>query len=68
MENVTQFVLDGLQDAVGVAQHAGCCCADLDEVFSHGLTQEHCIECRYFIHSHWSHFQNLSHLKELQTP
>lgn len=66
MENgsLTQFILDGLQDAVWVAQHAGCCCADLNEVFSHGLTQEHRVECRYFIHSHRSHFQHFGDLNE----
>ena len=66
MENVsrTQFVLDGLQDAVGVAEHARCRCADLNEVFSHGLTQEHRVERRHFIHSHRSHFQHLGDLKE----
>lgn len=60
--SLTQFVLDGFQDAVWVAQHAGCCRADLNEVFSHGLTQEHCIKCRYFVHSHWRDFQHLSNL------
>lgn len=66
MENdcLTQFVLDGFQDAVGVTQHAGCCRTDLNEIFSHGLTQEHCVKCRYFIHSHWRDFQNLSDLDE----
>lgn len=66
MENVslTQLVLDGLQDAVRVAEHARCCCADLNEVFSHGLTQEHGIESRYFIHSHRRDFQHLSDLEE----
>lgn len=63
-ESLTQFVLDGFQDAVWVAQHAGCCRADLNEVFSHGLTQEHGVKCRYFIHSHWRNFQHLSDLKE----
>lgn len=66
MENgsLTQFVLDGLQDAVWVAKHAGSSCADLNEVFSHGLTQEHRIECRYFIHSHWRDIEHLSNLSE----
>lgn len=59
---LTQFVLDGFQDAVWVAQHAGCCRADLNEVFSHGLTQEHRIKCRNFIHSHRRNFQHLSNL------
>lgn len=60
--SLTQFVLDGFQDAVWVAQHAGCCRADLNEVFSHGFTQEHRIKCRHFVHSHWRDFQHLSDL------
>lgn len=64
MENefLTQFVLDGFQDAVWIAQHAGCCRADLNEVFSHGLTQEHGVKCCYFINSHWGNFQHLCNL------
>lgn len=60
----TQFVLDGLQDAVGVAEHARCSCADLNEVFSHGLTQEHCVESGDLVDSHGSDFQHLGDLKE----
>lgn len=64
MENefLTQFVLDGFQDAVWIAQHARCCRADLNEEFSHGLTQEHGVKCCYFINSHWSNFQHLCNL------
>lgn len=51
---LTQFVLDGLQDAVGVAEHAGRSGADLDVVLSHWLTEEHGVERCYFIDPHWS--------------
>lgn len=61
---LTQFVLDGLQDAVGVTEHAGRSGADLDVVLSHWLTQEHGVESRYFINPHWSNAQDLCHLQE----
>lgn len=62
--SLTQFVLDGLQDAVGVAEHAGRSGADLDVVLSHRLTEEHGVESRYFINPHWSNAQDLCHLQE----
>ncbi len=62
--SLTQFLLDGLQDAVGVAEHAGRSGADLDVVLSHRLTEEHGVESRYFINPHWSNAQDLCHLQE----
>ncbi len=62
--SLTQFVLDGLQDAVGVTEHAGRSGADLDVVLSHRLTEEHGVESRYFINPHWSNAQDLCHLQE----
>lgn len=63
---LTQLVLDGLQDAVRVAQHAGGRRADLNEVLSHRLTQKHRVESRYFVDSHWSDLQHFSHLNDKQ--
>lgn len=61
---LTQFVLDGLQDAVGVTEHAGRSGADLDVVLSHWLTEEHGVESCYFINPHWSDAEDLCHLQD----
>ena len=61
---VTQFGFEGLQDAVGVAEHAGGRGADLDEVLPHRLTQEHGVERRHLIHSHRSDFKHLCNLHQ----
>lgn len=60
----TQLVLDGFQNAVRVAQHAGGGRANLNEVFSHRLTQEHGVEGGYLVHPHRRDLQHLGNLKE----
>lgn len=59
---LTQFVLDGLQDAVRVAEHARRCCADLNEVLPHRLALKHGIKRRHFVHPHRSDAQHLGNL------
>lgn len=49
---LTQFILDGLQDTVRIAQHAGCSGADLDVVLPHRLPVEHGVERGNLVHSH----------------
>lgn len=61
---LTQFVLDGLQDAVRVAQHARRGGADLDEVLAHRLAQEHGIEGGHLVHPHRRDLKHLGHLTD----
>lgn len=49
---LTQFILDGLQDAVRIAQHAGSSGAHLDVELPHWLAVEHGVKCSHLIHSH----------------
>lgn len=50
---LTQFVLDGVQNAVRVAQHAWRGGAHLDVILPHRLPVEHRVERCHLVHSHW---------------